>query len=658
MKPESKITEKEQKFISSFFDDAVEGSPVCLFDEIREIERRYTGEKHFASGGMKVITVCQDEATGRLLAKAVMKESGSEADVEQFLREARITASLQHPNILPVYDIGVDQFGRPFFTMKLIEGESLESVLAVRKAGGEISLEYLIDIFIKVNEAIAYAHSKGVIHLDLKPANIQISDYGEVLVCDWGLAKIIDEDWVDEKFEDYSLIELQNENKTLDGFIKGTLGYLSPEQATPGAYRDQRSDIYALGALLYEILAWRKPIIGQSLNLVLKKTIEGRIKSPSSLGKQVPRSLEAVCMKALSTDPEDRYKTVPELITDIQAYTRGYATDAEEAGVKERLGHFIRRNKVAAGLCILFALFSITGLYFFITGIREGEQLAKLERDKAVKALEMVEKEKEISSFYGENFRNDLLNDAQTAYKSGDYKRTESLLKYLGNYGNGLKCRMFLMKGDFGAAESMLKAVEGEEYRQLRIVLNLLKGKVYSAEKLNRLFLDIKGDPLVGKILAKQISSLSFDDKYKLIREIMRARDGLHPEYNFKVIKSKAGLVIDLHGNAKVRSLQYLKFLDKIHSLDLSSTAITSIAALKNMGLVKLNINNTKVSDLSPLKESSLEEFSMIGTQVKNLDSLKNMTSLKVFKTGNKFPKNELKKLPRETQVKIEGLKP
>ena len=658
MKPEFKITDTEQKFISSFFDEAVEGSSVSLFDEINDIGRRYTGEKHFASGGMKVITVCQDEATGRLLAKAVMKESGSDADVEQFLREARITASLQHPNILPVYDIGVDQFGRPFFTMKLIEGESLESVLAVRKAGGEISLEYLIDIFIKVNEAMAYAHSKGVIHLDLKPANIQISDYGEVLVCDWGLAKIIDEDWVDEKFEDYSLIELQNDNKTLDGFVKGTLGYLSPEQATPGAYRDQRSDIYALGALLYEILAWRKPIIGQSLNLVLKKTIEGRIKSPSSLGKQVPRSLEAVCMKALSTNPDDRYQTVSELITDIQSYTRGYATDAEEAGLKERLGHFVRRNKVAAVLCVLFTLLSMTGLYFFITGIREGEQAAKKERDKAVKALEMVEKEKEISSFYGETFRNDLLNDAVQAYKSGEYQRADSLLKYMGNYGNGLKCRLFLMEGKLKAAESMLKAVRSEEYMQLRMVLNSLKGKAYSAEKLNRLFLDLKGDPLVGKILERQISSLSFDDKYKLVREIMRARDGLHPEYNFKVSKSGEGLIIDLHGNAKVRSLQYLKFLGKIHTLDLSSTAVTNINALKNLGLQKLNINNTKVSDLTPLQELSLHDISMAGTRVKNLDPLKEMASLKVFKTGNKFPKSELKKLPKGTQVKIEGLKP
>ena len=132
------------------------------------------------------------------------------------------------------------------------------------------SLANRLEIFMKVCDAIAFAHHKSIIHLDLKPEYIQVSDYGEVLVCDWGLAKIIEEDWVDEKFEDYSLSELHDDNKTVDGYVKGTLGYLSPEQATPGAHRDQRSDVYALGALLYEILAWRKPIIGQSLNPVDK----------------------------------------------------------------------------------------------------------------------------------------------------------------------------------------------------------------------------------------------------------------------------------------------------------------------------------------------------------------------------------------------------
>ena len=651
------ITEKEQRFISSFFDDALSSSPASLYEEINGLGRRYTGEKQFASGGMKVITVCQDEATGRLIAKAVMKETGSESDVEQFLREARITASLQHPNILPVYDIGVDQFGRSFFTMKLIEGESLESILNARKAGRVLPLEYLIDIFIKVNEAIAYAHSKGVIHLDLKPANIQISDYGEVLVCDWGLARIVDEDWVDEKFEDYSLIELHNDNKTVDGYIKGTLGYLSPEQASPGAHRDQRSDVYALGALLYEILVWRKPVEGKSLKLVLKKTIEGRIKSPSEMGKNVPRSLEAVCMKALSTDPDERYQTVPELITDLQAYTRGYATDAEQAGIKELFVHFIKRNIAVSTLSILFTVFTLIALFFFITSLRQGEAIAKSERDKAVKALAMAKKEKEISSFYGEKFRSDLLKDAQMAYRKEDFERAESLLKYSGDFGNGLMCRILLMKAEYGAAESLMKSLNAEEYKLLSGTLKVLKGPKRSAEKLNSLFLELKGDPLIEKVLTKQIEGLSFDERYILIRSIMRERDALHPDYNFQVSKENGALIIDLHGNAKVRSLQYLKFLGDVQVLDISSTAVTDITSLKELGLKKLNINNTAVSDLEPLRELPLEELSMVETQVKSLQSISSMSSLKIFKTGKNFSKNELKKLAAGTLVKIEEFK-
>jgi len=476
MAKEKDISAQEQLFISSFYDDAVDHTPVSLHEEITGIERRYTSERQYARGGMKVIIVCHDEATGRLVAKAVMKETGTDADRESFLREARITAFLQHPNILPVYDIGVDGFDRPFFTMKLIEGESLEALLLSRKNGQEIPLEYLIEVYIKVNEAIAYAHSKGVIHLDIKPANIQLSDYGEVLVCDWGLAKIIDEDWVDEKFEEYSLSELHNDNKTVDGYIKGTLGYLSPEQATPGAHRDQRSDVYALGALLYEILTSRKPIVGQSLKLVLKKTREGRIKSPSELLKNVPKSLEAVCMKALRTNPDDRYQTVKELVDDVQAYTRGFATDAEDAGYKEQFGHFIQRNANVAILCTLFLCILVTSLVYFIRNLKMGQADAKRERDKAIGALNLLKEERKINSFYGEKFKADLFNDAEEAYKQKNYDQALAHLKYIvSEESRQLKSKIFIMQDKFSEATREINRLRHEDAKKLMMVINLLK---------------------------------------------------------------------------------------------------------------------------------------------------------------------------------------
>ena len=655
MAKQKDISAQNRSFISSFYDDAVDHVPISLQKEITSIERRYTNESHFASGGMKVIIACQDEATGRLVAKAVMKETGTEANRESFLREARITAFLQHPNILPVYDIGVDGFDRPFFTMKMIEGESLESLLRKKKNGDEVSLEYLIEVYIKVNEAIAYAHSKGVIHLDIKPANIQLSDYGEVLVCDWGLAKIIDEDWVDEKFEEYSLSELHNDNKTVDGYIKGTLGYLSPEQASPGAHRDQRSDVYALGALLYEVLTARKPIIGQSLNLVLKKTREGRIKSPSKLLKNVPKSLEAVCMKALRTDPDDRYQTVEELIYDVQAYTRGFATDAEEAGFKEQFGHFIQRNANVVILCILFLCILVTSLVYFIQNLKMGQAEAQRERDKVIGALNLLREEREINSFYGDKFKADLYKDAEQAYQRKNYRQALSHLKYIvSDQSRHLKSRILIMLNNLSEAEQEIKKLRYEDVEELMTVIGVLKNDTgITDKKLSALFKSLKGDPLLLKIIEHKFTKDSLKARIKIIKELLLEREELSKRGKLEFTETELGLFVNLKGNKTFSSQDLLSLLGPIHTLDISESGIKALSFIKGLKVKRLIMNNTKISDLSPLIGEPLEEIRMRGTGVKNIDPLLKVKSLKVFYTGKQYPKTEIEKLPKSVKVEI-----
>ncbi|MCM8537278.1 MAG: protein kinase [Lentisphaeraceae bacterium] len=633
MDQKSNINETEQNFITSFYDEAMEIAPSNLYKEITEISRRYIGERQFALGGMKAITVCQDEATGRLLAKAVMKESSSEAEVESFLREARITASLQHPNIIPVYDIGVDQFGRPFFTMKLIEGETLETILFKKKnSEKDVPLESLIEVFIKVNEAIAYAHSKGVVHLDIKPANIQISDYGEVLILDWGLAKIIDEDWVDERFEAYSLSELHKDNKTIDGYVKGTLGYLSPEQAVPGRHRDHRSDIYALGALLYEMLTLRKPIMGESLKLVLKKTIEGRIKKPSHLVKSVPRSLEAICMKALETDPADRYQSVNDIIEDLQAYTRGFATDAEQAGSFEQLSLFCRRNTAVMLLSLFFITCSFVLLIFFFFSLKEKQLLAEVERDKAVETLKLLKEEKEKTFFYVEKFKSALGQDAFKAYKIGDFKQALALIKYQSDEDSKiLKSKIHLLKGQYDKAELALEGLDSKKVKMLKELKLLFERPVeLTFEAILALFTEFKDDPILHRVLDQQLPVFRYDKRYKCIREMMKEKDGLHPKYNFLVKKTSGGFSVDLHGNRKVSSLQYLKYLGPIVELDLSSTNVSSISELKTLPLKSLSLNGTNVSDLNPLLS---------------------IKSLRTLKVDSSFPTKKLSGLPKSIKV-------
>ena len=655
MAKEKNISAQEQLFINSFYDDAVDHIPVSLHQEITGIGRRYTNERQYARGGMKVIIVCHDEATGRLVAKAVMKETGTDADRESFLREARITAFLQHPNILPVYDIGVDGFDRPFFTMKLIEGESLEALLLSKKNGEEIPLEYLIEVYIKVNEAIAYAHSKGVIHLDIKPANIQLSDYGEVLVCDWGLAKIIDEDWVDEKFEEYSLSELHNDNKTVDGYIKGTLGYLSPEQATPGAHRDQRSDIYALGALLYEILALRKPIVGQSLKLVLKKTREGRIKSPSELLKNTPKSLEAVCMKALKTNPEDRYETVKELINDVQAYTRGFATDAEEAGFKEQFGHFIQRNANIAILCTFFLCILLTSLVYFIRNLKMGQADAKRDRDKAIETLNLLKEERKINSFYGEKFKADLFKDAEQAYLKKDYKQALAYLKFIvSDEARYLKSKILIMQDQFTEAAKLINRLRHQDAKKLMLVINILKNDTsISDRKAIHIAQSFKGDPLLLKILEKKLSKNSLNNRATIIKELLIGNSTTGKKEKFDFRETQDGLLVDLKGNKTINSLDSLSYLQPIHTLDISESGIKSLSFIKGLQVKVLIMNNTKISDLSPLIGEPLEEIRMRGTGVKNIDPLLKIKSLKLFYTGKQYPKSEIEKLPKSVKIEI-----
>ncbi|MCM8530373.1 MAG: serine/threonine protein kinase, partial [Lentisphaeraceae bacterium] len=189
----------QKEFLNNFYEESVNNGAYSLCEELDLISERYVTLEKLAVGGMKEIYVCEDKSTGRSVAKALLKDKTNESAIEDFLREARVTASLQHPNIIPIHDIGKDDLGQPFFTMKLIEGQNLAEY--IEEEGDSKNINERLDILIKICDAIAYSHANGVLHLDLKPENIQVSHYGEVLLCDWGLARIIGSKIKDEKFE-------------------------------------------------------------------------------------------------------------------------------------------------------------------------------------------------------------------------------------------------------------------------------------------------------------------------------------------------------------------------------------------------------------------------------------------------------------------------
>lgn len=348
---------------------------------------KYKFERSLGMGGMKAVLQVWNMDTARSVAMAVIPDSDDRPadDIKRFLNEARINACLEHPNIVPVHEIGIDQSGSPYFTMKLLRGKTLTKLISDMAIGTldrkKFDLQRMLRIYVKVCNAIAFAHSKNIIHLDIKPDNIHIGDFGEVLVLDWGLAKKINTpDAIDQATaavtpasEKQKTAETQIE-KTLDGLAKGTPGYMAPEQAAgKNRERDTRSDIYALGAILYFIVTCKKPVLGNNAKQIMDNTVRGNIVTPRqakqehNTGIDIPPALEAIIMKAMSLDQEDRYQSVNELRKDIFSFMGGFATQAEAPGTVKRGMMFINRNRgkiifsIITFIIIIIAVLYLTG---------------------------------------------------------------------------------------------------------------------------------------------------------------------------------------------------------------------------------------------------------------------------------------------------------
>ena len=262
---------ERQKSINFFLDEYQEESVDELDSLSMNPTEKYDAEIEIDEGGMKKIYQVFDKNSTRNIAIARLKDDKNSKIKKNFIREARLTALLEHPNIVPVHDVGLDPNGSPYFSMKLIEGETLSDILHKLRDGDQdylvkYSRPVLIDVFLKVCEAIAFAHSRGIIHLDLKPANIRVSDYGEVLVIDWGLAKFLDEFEEDSSMSD--MLISSSTTHTIYGVIKGTIGYMAPEQAKgENRNKGRHTDIYALGAILYSILTYTTPIVEDDIEI-------------------------------------------------------------------------------------------------------------------------------------------------------------------------------------------------------------------------------------------------------------------------------------------------------------------------------------------------------------------------------------------------------
>ena len=296
----------------------------------------------------------------------------------RFEFEAEVTGGLEHPGVVPVYGLGRTPDGRPFYAMRFIKGDSLKDAIRrfheaekqPRRDPGRSTLELrdLLGRFVDVCDAVAYAHSRGILHRDIKPGNVMLGRFGETLVVDWGLAKSLSQPETEHPIErsEPPLCPSSGSNlePTYAGSAIGTPGFMSPEQIDSriGAL-GVRSDVYSLGATLYCLLTGHAPCEAEQVGQIYQKVTEGNIPRPKSKNPQIGPALEAICMKALSLKSTDRYETVLALKADLVRWMADEPVAAWREPISVRVLRWRRRHRVAVSVLIAFLLTAICSLW-------------------------------------------------------------------------------------------------------------------------------------------------------------------------------------------------------------------------------------------------------------------------------------------------------
>jgi serine/threonine-protein kinase len=334
---------------------------------------RYTRSRLHAIGGIGLVWLARDASLGRDVAlKELRPERGGRPEfLARFLREAQVTGQLEHPGIVPIYELGRRPDDQPFYTMRFVRGRTLaEAVRGYherrgRGEAGRLELRELLTVFVALCQAVAYAHSRGVLHRDLKPPNVVLGDYGEVMLLDWGLAKVTgaaDADAVSQQLP----VTLEGEgshDKTMAGQVLGTPAYMAPEQAEGRlGLLDARTDVYGLGSVLYEVLCGQPPFAGDNPAAVLRRVVHDPAAPPRAVVPAVPRALEAACLKALAKQPGQRYGTAKELAEDVKRYLADEPVSAYRDPWTTRLTRWGRRHRTLAASVAVAVLAALLGL--------------------------------------------------------------------------------------------------------------------------------------------------------------------------------------------------------------------------------------------------------------------------------------------------------
>jgi WD40 repeat protein/serine/threonine protein kinase len=417
-------------------EDALEAPSSELLDRLRihvPDSGRYRFRAVIGRGGGGVVLKVWDTKLDRPLAMKVVLGRGEDRptgdtpavdgrSLARFVDEARIASQLDHPGIVPVHELGADETGRAFFTMKLVKGEDLSLVFDHARTGHDgWNQTRALGVLLRVCEAMSYAHAKRVIHRDLKPANVMVGPFGEVYVMDWGLARVIGErDPHDLRIRPPprsaagvvdSVRHPDGEATphaphltplmTIDGTVVGTPAYMSPEQARGEVEKlSARSDVYSIGSMLYHLLARQSPYENKGENpgprtpnhAVLARLLQGPPAPLSSLRKDVPAELAAICEKAMARESEDRYADVAELAADLRAFLEHHVVKAYQTGASAEFMKWVSRHRelaLASAAALLIAIGGLVWVSLIQTGAnREIRSLALANASKAAESVD------------------------------------------------------------------------------------------------------------------------------------------------------------------------------------------------------------------------------------------------------------------------------